>query len=323
MRTLACLLAAAAVVAAQDSGGGGTEGQESPEYRNPDLKLRFRGVYGWEKKAAEGSGAWTRLVTYTFSQFGAEVVLYVRDNPHETFADMREAMKQEFSGDGYRDAQFREAEMRGGLELPAFEVEALRTVENEEGKKREFVVMARTYFGKNRLFRVHCSVRRARAKRVRDLLQSAMAGLEVTAQEEKVVRGQLFQSNRGQYTCVIPEGFIPVLPARPRYDMRFAPRRGGVTVVVYGYVFEGNSIDHVDELVDFYGQDFKIGKEEAKVMGGTGFTGTVKRRGNLTRVTGLVARNRVWRVHTIGPEDKVEEIDRVHQKFLEGFRPKT
>ncbi len=330
MRSLFCLLAVAAVVAAQDKepdkkgpAKNAKKAPASPAYKNNDLKLKFSGVYGWEKKAAGGSGAWTELVRYTFEQFGARVVLLVRDNPHGSFPELRSALEAEFKAGGHREAQFREASMKRGLKLPAIEVEALRTVETPEGKKREFVVMTRTYFGKSRLFRVSCNVRRARAKRVRDLLQSAMAGLEVTSEDEKILRGQLFQSNRGRYSCVVPEGFTPVLPARPGYDMRFAPRRGGVSVIVFAYIFEGDNADHLDELIDFYGEDFKVGKEAAKTMGGTGFSGTVKRKGAVTRIAGRVVKNRVWRVHTAGPESRQKDVDRVHAEFLKGFRPSS
>ena len=37
----------------------------SAEYVNDDLKIKFTGVYGWDKKTASGSGAWTELASYT------------------------------------------------------------------------------------------------------------------------------------------------------------------------------------------------------------------------------------------------------------------
>ena len=46
----------------------------------------------------------------------------------------------------------------------------------EEGKKRERGLVVYTYMGQNRLFRIHCTVRRSRIKKVRDLFTRAAAG---------------------------------------------------------------------------------------------------------------------------------------------------
>ena len=42
----------------------------------------------------------------------------------------------------------------------------------------------------------------------------ALAGLSVTAEDERVSRGHYFHSQRGKYTCLVPEGFMAILPAR-------------------------------------------------------------------------------------------------------------
>lgn len=310
------LLPLLAPVAAQDA---------DTEYVNDDLKLKFAGVYGWEKATAAGSGAWTELASYTHLQFGAVVRLLVRDNPYQTTADLRQALEDEFKSEGedaaYKEVSIKEVEMNKGLKLPGFEVEAFATRVNEEGKKREYRVITRTYFGRNRLFRVHCDAPRARAKRVRDLFDIALAGLEVMAEDEAVSIGQGFVSQRGGYSCVIPEGFIGMLPpANSKADMGFSSRRDGVMIYVFSYPYRGILIDHVEELIDFYGDEIKIDKEDARVLGGKGFVATRTKGDQVTLITGTVRDQHVFRIHTIADKAKLEVAKRAHEKFAKNFR---
>ena len=158
--------------------------------------------------------------------------------------------------------------MRKGLKLPGIQVECFMVEINEEGKKRERKLIVRTYFGKNRLFRVRCEARRARAKRVQSYFDTALAGLVVTATDEAVTRGTMFRSLRGMYTCLVPEGFtVYALPDnhRPR-DVIFENRKLGVavTVISYGYA-DGHLVDQVEEMSDYYGEriNIDIGDPEA------------------------------------------------------------
>lgn len=296
-----------------------------PAYVNSDLKLKFVGVYGWDKVTAEGSGAWTELASYTHPQFGAVVRLLVRDNPYETTADLRHALEAEFRTEGegavYKEVSIKEIEMKKGLKLPGFEVEAIATRVNEEGKKREYQVLTSTYFGRNRIFRVYCDAPRARAKRVRDLFDIALAGLEVDAEDEKVTTGQGFVSQRGGYSCVIPEGFIGVLPpANSKADMGFSNSRNGVMIYVYAYPYKGILADHVEELLDYYGDEIKIDKDDARVMGGKGVVATRTKGDEVTLITGTVRDGMVYRIHTITPKAKLADAKRAHEALVASFR---
>lgn len=302
--------------------------QENPSatgrYENKELGIEFTGVYGWETKFAQGSGAWTELASYTDESLGAVVTLLVRDNPYETSADLRKALAEEFKGadgdgGGYKEVTIKPADMKKGNRLPGFEVEAF-IVKVTEGKTREHKVVSRTYFGANRLFRVHCSVGRARLKRVRDLFERAAAGLVVTGSDEKVMRGQPFTSVRGRYGCLVPEGFVPTLPgANWNMDMRFV-RRGGVSIDVYSYAYDGILADHVDELSDHYGDKIKFENEETKVLGGTGLLATVERDKRVTLLACVVMHKRIYRVHTTAPTDALADAKDVHAQFLKGMR---
>lgn len=295
------------------------------EYVNDDLKLKFAGVYGWEKKTAEGSGAWTELASYTHPQFGATVRLLVRDNPYETTSDLRQSLQNEYKSEGkdaaYKEVSIKEVSMKKGLQLPGLQVEAFATRVTDEGKKREYRVIARTYFGRHRLFRVECDAPRARAKRVRDLFDIALAGLEVTGEDEAVSVGQGFVSQRGGYSCVIPEGFIGVLPvANSKADMGFSNRREGVMIYVYAYPYKGILLDHVEELMDFYRDEIKIDKDDADVLGGKGFIATRTKGDEITLITGTVRNGRVFRIHTIAPKGKLDVAKRAHEKLVASFR---
>ena len=324
------LLCSAGAIHAQDPNpkkGGGTI---DTKYENAELGLTFTGVYGWEKIVATGNAAWTELARYTESAFDADVVLLVRDNPFAELTGLRNAMKEEFAvGDGdvkpgetaYKDIELRDAKMARGLGLPAVEVTGGLVRITKEGKKRELAVISRTYYGANRLFRVHCTVRKSRLRRVKDLLERATAGLIVRNSQEKVVAGYAFVSERGKYRCLVPAEFTSVLPPRnARADMRFGSRTMGVTVSVWAYTFEGILADHVEEMVDYYGDALKMENEETKALGGDAFTATLTKGDKVTLIVGSVQKGRVYRIHTSGKKSKMDDLERAHAAFVKSFK---
>lgn len=321
-RILPLLLCLGASVVAQDKG-------VVTKYENPDLALVFEGVYGWKRRVAEGSGAWTELARYREDAFDADVVLFVRDNPYQTAAELRKALKEEFKEGGdpepdksvFKEVQVRDAAMRRGLGLPAVELEGFVVRVTKDGKKREQAFLSRTYLGKNRLFRVHCTVRRSRLKRVKDLFQRAVANIQVNSQEEKVVTGLVFRSDRGKYQCIVPAGFTAVLPpANSRADMRFGSRAQGVAVSVWAFPFDGILADHVEEMIDYYGDALKMENEEGKALGGSAFTCTVTKGERVTLVVGTVQKGRVFRIHTAGKKGDLDELKRVHAEIQKTFK---
>lgn len=320
MRTLPLLLVLPVLTAAA---------QEASKYTNPELGLEFDGVYGWDRKDPPGSGAWTELVSFRNEAFDADVRLLVRPNPHASTHDLRQALEEEFRTGGEpapgkpvcKEAAFSDAQMRGGNALPAIEVDAVQLRVAEDGKKREYQLLVRTYLGVNRLFRVSCEAPRARAKRVRDLFDRAVAGLVVTATDEKVTTGIAFRSERGGYSCGIPETFEPVLPAEGRnMDMIFESGRLGVSITVYSYAYQGDAADHMDELADHYGSDFQPGPEGQKLFGGDGFGGTLTRDQAVTLISGTVRGGKLFRIHTKTVAAKAEAGRRAHEEFLKRFR---
>jgi len=303
------------------------------KYNNPDLGIAFSGVYGWEMERAEGTGAWTRLVRYYDEDFDAEVILYVRNNPYKTSSDLKTALIEEFKEGGdvaagklvYKNVVVQEADMKGGNKLPGFEVEAIASRLNEEGKVRERAVVIRTYLGANRLFRVHCTVRKRRLKNVRDLFTRAAAGLTVIGSDEKVLRGAPFRSSRGKYSCAIPEGFVPDLPSTKRtYDMQFVGgKRGSVRIYVYAFAYDGSIEDQQDDLLDFYGDDMKVILESAdgkKLLGGPGLAATITKGKRFTMITASIVGRRAYRIHTSGPLESQSDVAALHAKFAKGFR---
>jgi hypothetical protein len=316
--SILCLLFALPLLAqGQDKEGG------SGKYTNPELGVVFSGVYGWKREVAHGSGAWTRLARYSDAQLDSEVVLYVRDNPYETFNELRRALETEFkAGDMLKDVSLTNVTMKRGTQLPGIEAEAIRVIVTEDGKKRERKVVCRTYFGQNRLFRVYCDARRSRAKRVRDLFDRALASLVVNATEERTVVGTEFRSLRGKYSLLIPEGFAAVLPASSRgpTDFQFDDRSQGVSVSIVSYAYDAILADLVEQMVDYYGDDLKMEKEDAKVMGGEGFLATLTQGTKLTLIVGTVQNERAYRIHTKTTVDKLEEAKRVQDAFMKGFR---
>jgi len=322
--TLLMICMAAPFAAAQSK-----PAQSGPAYRNEELGLSFDGVYGWEKRVVQGSAAWTELASYRDRAYDAVVSLAVRDNPYANRRQLREAIKREFSRSGepapgkpaFKEIALKDVKMRGGLALPGLEVQGYMTRLSPEGKKREYFLETRTYLGKRRLFRVACTVRRSRARRVRDLLDRAVAGLTVTASEEKVRTALRFTSERGGYSCTIPEGFAPVLPAAgQKADMRFQDRLTGTRVSVFSYAYDGELIDHVEEMQDYYGDAIEVGKEKVSVLGGPGFSATITKGEWITLVAGTVRNNHVFRVHTTFMKKHAAQGKRTHEAFLKGLR---
>ena len=224
-------------------------GTGSGKYTNMELGLVFSGVYGWKREFAHGSGAWTRLARYSDTMLDSEVALFVRDNPYETFNELRRALEAEFkAGETLKDVSFGDVTMKKGTKLRGIQSEGVRVVVTKDGKKRERKVVCRTYFGQNRLFRVYCDARRSRAKRVRDLFDRALASLVVNATDERTVVGTPFRSLRGKYSLLIPEGFTAVLPASNKgpKDFQFDDRSLGVFVSVVSYSYDGILADIVE-----------------------------------------------------------------------------
>lgn len=301
----------------------------SPKYENPELGIIFSGVYGWSSHFATASGAWTELARYdSDAQNDSFVSLSVRDNPYETLPEMRRAIEAEFKESSaapapgrpaYKEVSVREVQMKRGIDLPGIEVEAMAVEIGEDGKSRERLLLVRTYYGENRLYRVFCSARRARAKKVRDLLERAVGGLTVSAVEEKTSRGVHFRSIQGSYSCMVPEGFSVVRPPDAWVaDAKFENGRAGIVISVISAAYGGITADQIEELRDYYGNDLTI--EEADVMGSDGFNGTVKKPDSVTLITGLVREGRVYRVHTASAPKAAEAAKRVHADFLKTLK---
>jgi len=332
---LLCLLAPVWAQGGTKKNNSGKKGAPAAagKYSNPDLGISFGGVYGWEMQRAEGSGAWTRLVRYYDEDFDAEVILLVRNNPYKLSEELKTVLVEEFKEGGevaagkviYKNISVTEADMKGGNKLPGFEVQGIAVRLNEEGKVRERAIVIRTYFGANRLYRVFCTVRKRRLKNVRDLFTRAGSGLAVTGSLEKVVRGVPFRSSRGRYSCAIPEGFMPDLPISKRnFDMQFVGgKRGSVRIYVYAFAYDGEIEDQKDDLLDFYGDSMKMNMEPTegkKRLGGPAFEAVITKSGRVTVVTAAVVGERVYRVHTAGPKDKLKDLEATHAKFVKGFR---
>lgn len=311
------VLVLAATLFAQEGDKGGGSGK----YTNQELGVVFNGVYGWKREIAQGSGAWTKLARYFDTQLDSEVVLYVRDNPYENLNSLRLALEAEFkAGESLKDVTFTDVTMKRGIQLPGIESEGIRVVVTEDGKKRERKLVCRTYFGKNRLFRVYCEARRSRAKRVRDLFDRAIASLVVNATDERAVAGTEFKSLRGKYGLTIPAGFTAMLPASNRgpVDFRFDDRNVSVRIVSYAY--EGYLADQVEEMLDYYGDDLKLDKEDAKVMGGNGFLATLTRGSKVTLIAGTVQNGRAYRIHVETTPAKIDDAKRAREAFVKGFK---
>ncbi len=296
-------------------------------YENAELGLVFSGVYGWPSRIKSGSGAWTELARYdSDAQNDSFVMLLVRDNPYGSVSELRTALGQEFKESAepapgkpaFKEIAFRDVEMKRGINLPGVEVEAVAVELAEDGKKRERSLLVRTYYGQNRLFRVYCSARRARVKKVRDLFERAVTGLTISAVEEKTVRGIAFRSVQGSYACTVPDGFGIVRPPDAALaDARFESRQG-IVISVISSPYDSALSDQIQEMTDYYRDAIQI--TEGQVLGGEGFTGTVAKADSVTLIAGTVRDRRVYRVHTASPPKVAEEAKRVHEQFLKGFR---
>lgn len=299
----------------------------SSAYENPELGLVFSGVYGWPSKIASASGAWTELARYdSDAQNDSYVLLAVRDNPYASISELRTALGQEFKETAepaagrpaYKEIAFRDVEMKRGINLPGIEVECVATELAEDGKKRERSLLVRTYYGENRLFRVACSARRARVKKVRDLFERAVTGLTVNAVEERAIRGVAFRSIQGSYSCTVPDGFLIVRPPDAWVaDAKFESRQG-ITISVISSPYDSALADQMEEMTDYFKDVIKI--EEAKVLGGDGFTAVVTKPESVTLIAGIVRDKRVYRIHTASAPKNAEEAKRIHDAFLKGFR---
>jgi len=176
----------------------------------------------------------------------------------------------------------------------------------------------RTYFGKNRLFRVACSARRSRKKQVKDRFELALASLVVTGAAEAALEGVAYVSQRGNYRCSVPLGFRFTLPGRSSSEIRFS--RGGITVAMFAYRNEGDVVDHRDQLLEFYGDDLELDDEDSKVLGAPGFRGMIRRKGKVTQISATVWKKRFYRIHTTGPLDKLKDVKRIHAELEKGYK---
>lgn len=305
--------------------------QEKPhtgKYENKEIGLTFSGVYGWDSKFSAGAGAWTELASYREDALDALVVLQIRNNTYGSLAELRSALKTEFKSGGepavdrpvYKEIALKDVKMKRGLKLAGIEAEGFAVHVSEEGKKRERFVLVRTYYGKNRLFRVACSSKRSRAKRVRDRFDIAIASLVVTSEDEAAVTGTPFESQRGEYKILVPSGFSMVLPSRGTSDMRFVTGGRTITVSIVSYAYDGQLVDQREDLEEFYGESLKLEENDVKVMGSTGFRGVVTKGDHITLIAGIVKHDRAYRIHTSFRQGKEDEGRRVHEAFLKSFK---
>jgi hypothetical protein len=307
----------------------GAKPAPATDYENKDLGLVFGGVYGWSSKVAAGSGAWTELARYdSDAQNDSFVTLFVRDNPYGSVSEMRTAIGVEFKETAepspgkpaYKEIAIKDVEMRRGINLPGVEVECVAVELADDGKKRERSLVVRTYYGQNRLFRVFCSARRARVKKVRDLFERAVTGLTINAVEEKTVRGVPFRSVQGSYSCTVPDGFGIVRPPDASLaDARFESRQG-IVISVISSPYDGTLSDQIQEMNDYYRDAIKIPEEAVQILGADGFTATVTKPESITLIAGTIKDRRVYRVHTACPPKLADDAKRIHEQFLKGFR---
>ena len=120
---------------------------------------------------------------------------------------------------------------------------------------------------------------------------------------------------------MIPEGFIGLLPpSNSKADMGFLNQRDNIMIYVYAYSYRGILVDHIEELIDFYGEQIKIDKEDARVLGGKGFVATRTKGDEVTLITGTVRDEHVFRIHTIVSKENLDAAKRAHAKFAGTFR---
>lgn len=330
MRLLAALALLSVALRAEDPKPA-AEGRAGTEFQSAELGLRFNGVYGWTTEIAAGGGAWTQLAKYSEPAYGAVLLLQVRTSPYSSLEAMREGLRSEFAASAAADPKpgapvlreivFRDVEMKGGSRLPGIQVEAVALQVDPDGKKRELNLLVRTFLGKTRLYRIHASASRTRYAKVADLFTRAADSLVVTATDERGGAGQEFQSVRGGYACLVPDGFRVVLPrADSTADIRFENAAAGLYVHVFSYFLEGDLATHLDQLRQFYGEALQVTSEEAKVFGGDGFTAKVVKDDRVTLMAGAYRTGRAVRVHALAGKGKEAEAQALLDAFLRGFR---
>ncbi|MEE8105504.1 MAG: hypothetical protein V3T86_08235 [Planctomycetota bacterium] len=296
-----------------------------------ELGVRFNGPKGWILKRSEDGGAWTTIATYDNpNPYDASVVLQVRNNIYNSFDRFKLALEAEFKESPagatpeagkrlLRGIEMEEAKMKHGARLTGFEVSANSVELTAEGKKREYRMIVRTFYGKHRLFRVVCRVRRVRYKKVTAEFEQALAGLRVELSTERVSMGTPLKSRSGGYTCLVPQGFSVELPTR-KSSSDIALRSRHVDLIIYCYKTEGDSRAHLEDMVDYYEDDFKIEQEEVKVLGQTGFIGTITRGGKTSYVVGTVKRGRAVRVHAQWRKDNRAAAEKAVAALLKTFK---
>ncbi|MGQ0613974.1 MAG: hypothetical protein ACT4PV_09585 [Planctomycetaceae bacterium] len=301
-------------------------------YVNRELGVRFVGIFGWTYEMAAGGGSWNLLAKYEQEAYEGSVLLLTRSNTYESFEAMRTGLREEFplAADGkdpaagasiFKEVSFKEVAMRGGIKLPGIEVDAVSLQVSKEGKRREHRLQVRTYYGKNRLYRIACSVQRARHAKVKDLFERAVDSLELQAEAEATTAGTSFKSWRGDYVCQVPDGFSVNVPGdRAPNDVWFENRRAGIIASVVSYPFRGDSREHVDSVVAYYKDALKIESETAEVLGGTGLLGVVTKGDKKTRIAGIVRDGKVYRVHVEYPSAAEAEGVRVMEALLKSMK---
>ena len=64
---------------------------------------------------------------------------------------------------------------------------------------------------------------------------------------------------------MVPEGFMAELPGRKRsFDMQFISHDSKVRIYVYSFSYDGTIEDQTEDLLEFYGDEMTVTKEEAK-----------------------------------------------------------
>jgi len=308
---------------------GGLLAQGSNRYENPDLKLSFDGIYGWQATFASGSGGWAELARYRDEAVDATVRVLVTSNPYSNPGEMREAARKEFADGGepkegapvYKEVAVTDTTMRRGAKLPGVEVQGYRVSIDEAGKKREDRILARTWYAEDRLFRVVAEVRRSRANRVEDLLVRAMDSLTVEEGAVEGPRGFEIRSAAGRYTVAVPDGFLPVVPDKTEAeDLRFEKPRRNISVQVFAVTWEGGLEDQLDELFDEHGSDIRLESDEVRVLGADGYQCRIERGDRVTIVSGTVKNQRSYRVETSFLKNREDEAKVDHAAFLSSIK---
>ena len=297
---------------------------EDPEhiYVNETLGVRFPGVFGWEVEKFGETGAWTTLARYEEPAFQAVAELQATPNTYPSMDEFRKLVLAEFPEPKYTITDEKEIQLKNDAKLNGIRIEAKRQVVDEKGKKRDYRLLVCTYYGKNRVFRVRCQAPQIRWKRVQDRFESAISGLRITSGKEKVQGGTPFHSERGAYRCVVPAGYTAVLPSKKSStDVRFQHRSRDGMLVIYAYVFRGQLQDHLDQLIDYYGDEFIIESEETTVLGGKGFVGRLDTKKGKWRIMATGNRKgRVYRIHQKMKAGAEEDEKRILDKFVKSFK---